>query len=317
MKYSTAAVILVTASSSPQLSDARAYIFAHMNKCVKEHSTRIDSSLYAGYCVGCSNWKNDLLSEPLNECEVNRRPSSAAHDMPIRRVIRQSPEPFDELPMQMMELEQYTSPPTISLSDSTDVTDELIRTVKDNMEDDSHDDEDHSFVRQLIACLLLFGVTATAYLSNNTEKRKTFNVRTPKEGLKIVIPTDIPPSLAPASPLSMDDSLPESEAEISKLREENQILQDKLAATEQSFNQSMTSSEKDALHNIINATHNIGSPNPSDSKGKEQSLDDFPGSSTTNAASTIQTLHNQIEDLKEELKLTKECLHNAIKHCSK
>eukprot|EP00985_Skeletonema_marinoi_P011165 scaffold5293_cov97-Skeletonema_marinoi.AAC.3 len=157
MKYSTAAVILVTASSSPQLSDARAYIFAHMNKCVKEHSTRIDSSLYAGYCVGCSNWKNGLLSEPLNECEVNRRPSSAAHDMPIRR------------------LEQYTSPPTISLSDSTDVTDELIRTVKDNMEDDSHDDEDHSFVRQLIACLLLFGVTATAYLSNNTEKRKTFN----------------------------------------------------------------------------------------------------------------------------------------------
>ena len=104
MKYSTAAVILVTASSSPQLSDARAYIFAHMNKCVKEHSTRIDSSLYAGYCVGCSNWKNDLRSEPLNECEFNRKPSSAAHDMPIRRVIRQSPEPFDELPMQMMEL---------------------------------------------------------------------------------------------------------------------------------------------------------------------------------------------------------------------
>eukprot|EP00984_Skeletonema_dohrnii_P019832 scaffold9563_cov147-Skeletonema_dohrnii-CCMP3373.AAC.3 len=285
-----------------------------MNKCVKEHSTRIDSSLYAGYCVGCPIWKNDLLSEPLNECEVNRRPSSAAHDMPIRRVIRQSLEPFDELPMQMMELELYTSP-TMSLSDSTDATDELIRTVKDNMEDDSH--EDHSFVRQLIACLLLFGVTATASLLNNTEKRQKLNVRTPKEGLKIVIPTDIPPSLAPASPLSMDDSLPESEAEISKLREENQILQDKLAAMEQSFNQSITSSEKDALHNTINATHSIGSPNPSDSEGKEQSLDDFPGSSTMNAASTIQTLHNQIEDLKEELKLTKECLHNAIKHCSK
>ena len=278
MMYTNAAVILVIASTSLPSSDARAYVFSHMNKTCVRYQPRSDGPLYAGYCVGCSAWKHRFPSidalRPLDECKFSKTASAEAHDMKIRRVS----ELPEELPTHMMEMEQYVSPNT-SLPDSTDVTDGLRI-----MEDGNLDEEGHSFVRQLIASILLFGVAATSYLSYNTKKRNKFTIKTPKKGLKITIPTDLPPDLACATPLSIEDDLPDSKEEISTLREENQILQDKLAyytAKERSYNKSMACNP-----NVSIGYHHIQSPKVN--------------------------LHNQIDDLKEELKEKNERLRNAI-----
>ena len=272
MKYTNAALILVIASTSPYSSDAMAYIFAHMNSTCVQDTTRINDTLYAGYCVGCATWNRSSLidaSRPLNECKSGKIASTAALDIPIRRVR----EVANELPhTHMMEMEQHISP----AKGFTDGADGLTK----NLDDANLDEEDHSFSRQFIASIFLFGVAATSYIWNNTKKRNKLAIKTPKKGLEITITTDLPPDLACATPMSTEDEVQESE-EMSTLREENQTLQDKLAyytAMERSYNKSITS----------NLTENRESP------------------------ATIQTLHNQIEDLKEELKETNERLRNAI-----
>ena len=269
--YTSAVIILVIASTSPHSSDARAYIFAHLNKKCVRNPTRFNRPLYAGYCVGCLAWKNGFPSidalRPLDECNFRKMASTDAHDMNIRRVG----ELAGELPMHMMGMGQHVHP-TTSLSDFAGITGGLIKT-----EDGNRDEEDHSFVRHLIASLLLLGVSASScyILSNTTKKSNKFEVKTPKKDLRIAIPTDLPPDLACATPMSMEDELPECGEEISTLRDENQILQDKLAyytAMERSYNKSIK----------------------------------------VNATAIIRTQHNQIEDLKEELKETNQRLRNAI-----
>ena len=315
MKYTNAALILLIASTSPYSSDAMAYIFAHINNSRVRETTRINDTLYAGYCVGCATWNSSSsidASRRLNECKDGKMSSTAAQDVPIRRVR----ELADELPTHMMEME----PPA---EDFTVGTEGLTKSLNDA----NLDEEDHSYIRQFIASILLFGVAATSYvLWSNTEKRNKLAIKTPKKGLEITIPTDLPPDLACATPMSTEDEVQESE-EMSTLREENQTLQDKLAyytAMERSYNnKSITSNPNDSegKHNILtenrespnmNATATIQTLHNQISVGKHNILTENRESPNMNATATIQTLHNQIEDLKEELKETNERLRNAI-----
>ena len=222
MKYTNAALILLIASTSPYSSDAKAYIFAHMNSTRDKDTTRINDILYAGYCLGCATWNRSRsidASRPLNECKDGKMASSATHDIPRRRVR----ELADELPTHMMEMEQHVSPAT----DFIDGTDELTK----SLDDANLDGEDYSYIRQFIASILLLGVAAKSYniLWNNTEKRNKLAIKTPKKGLEITIPNDLPPDLACATTVSTEDEVPESQEEMSTLREENQTLQDKLS----------------------------------------------------------------------------------------
>lgn len=354
MRYSNPAILLATASL-PAASEAKAYIFAQTKSNSYSHCKE-GSSVYAGYCVDCTSWRNDCLSSADASAPVNRDRImvSIPNDRPIRRSVMHSKEQTtNELPhLPMMEMKLHNTP-TIKLSDSNYATEDFIMKAKASVahqkahssnvsdqqimhtfhdEKEKNSDTDQSFMRQLASSFLLIGVAATAYVTTNKHERRKLRLKTPKKGSKVDIPallTDLPPDLAPAeTPLSMDMPNQEQEVKISKLKEENQFLRNKLevlTAMERSITEnngecsSASSSKKEATDEdcALIARQSIGSVRSMDRVGNESDWENMNedylhGSPTMNVSSTLEILQNQINELKEELKETKERLQKAM-----
>jgi DNA repair exonuclease SbcCD ATPase subunit len=354
MRYSNSAILLATASL-PAASEAKAYIFAQTKSNSYNHCKE-GSSVYAGYCVDCTSWRNDHLSSADASVVVNRdriMVSTSADDKPIRRsVMHLTEQTTNELPLPPMEM-KLPNTPTITLSNSNDATEDFImkakasvahqkehssnvsdqqimRTFQDEKEKNS--DTDQSFMRQLASSFLLLGVAATAYVTTHKHERRKLRLKTPKKGSKVDIPavlTDLlTPDLAPATPLSLDMPDQEQEEKISKLKEENQFLRNKieiLTAMERSITEndgdcsSASSSKKEATDEdcALSARRSISSVRSMDKVGNESDWENmnedyFPGSPTMDVTSTLEILQNQVNELKEELKETKERLQKAM-----
>lgn len=316
--------------------------------------------MYAGYCVDCTSWRNDHLSSADDDDDASvpvsrdRIMVSTPDDRPIRRsVMHLTEQTTNELPVPTMEM-KLPSTPTITLSDSNDATEDFIMKVKASVaqqkahssnvsdqqimhtvldEKEKNSDTDQSFMRQLASSFLILGVAATAYITTNKHERRKLRLKTPKKGSKVDIPavlTDLPPDLAPATPLSLDMPDQEQEEKISKLKEENQFLRNKievLTAMERSITEndgecssaSASSLKKEARDGdcALIARQSIGSVRSMDRVRNEadwenMSEDYLPGSPTMNVSSTLEILQNQVNELKEELKETKERLQKAI-----
>lgn len=352
MRYSNSAILLATASL-PAASEAKAYIFAQTKSNSYNHCKE-GSSVYAGYCVDCTSWRNDHLSSADASVPVNRDRImvSTPDDRPIRRSVMHSTEQTtNELPLPTMEM-KLPNTSTITLSDSNDATEDFIMKVKASVahqkehssnvsdqqimhtfqdEKEKNSDTDQSFMRQLASSFLLLGVAATAYVTTNKHERRKLRLKTPKKGSKVDIPavlTDLPPELAPATPLSLDMPDQEQEEKISKLKEENKFLRNKievLTAMERSITEndgecsSASSSKKEATDEdcALSARRSISSVRSMDKVGNESDWENMnedylPGSPTMNVTSTLEILQNQVNELKEELKETKERLQKAM-----
>src|SRR5210317_1740274 len=170
MRYSNSAILLATASL-PAASEAKAYIFAQTKSNSYNHCKE-GSSVYAGYCVDCTSWRNDHLSSADASVPVNRDRImvSTPDDRPIRRSVMHSTEQTtNELPLPPMEM-KLPNTPTITLSDSNDATEDFIMKVKASIahqkehpsnvsdqqimhtfpdEKEKNSDTDQSFMRQL------------------------------------------------------------------------------------------------------------------------------------------------------------------------
>lgn len=352
MRYSNSAILLATASL-PAASEAKAYIFAQTKSNSYNHYKE-GSSVYAGYCVDCTSWRNDHLTSADGSVAVNRDRImvSTPDDRPIRRSVMHSTEQTtNELPLPTMEM-KLPNTSTITLSDSNDATEDFIMKVKASVahqkehssnvsdqqimhtfqdEKEKNSDTDQSFMRQLASSFLLLGVAATAYVTTNKHERRKLRLKTPKKGSKVDIPavlTDLPPDLAPATPLSLDMPDQEQEEKISKLKEENKFLRNKievLTAMERSITEndgecsSASSSKKEATDEdcALSARRSISSVRSMDKVGNESDWENMnedylPGSPTMNVTSTLEILQNQVNELKEELKETKQRLQKAM-----
>lgn len=312
MKYSNAAIILATASSLSAIS-------ASTRDASGPHST--SRLVYAGYCMGCVDWINDLpavdyqrlkelMVRPLLTkekdtdfcpCTFNQEPLSASADILIKQVVMKStPKRTDAQPIptaMMTEMRQFL-PYAITLLESCDAIEELkinpanekAKKLSDTFSNSpitafmlnvSH--EHKSFVRLLIAPFILLGLAAAAYAS---VYKGDENETTQKK--EILILTDLCHHLSPASPMSLD-TLKSAEDEVSKLREENKILKKKL----------------DYFTLMERSIRNLGSICGDGNEADWNTT--FPN------ASTLQALQQQVNELKEELERTKERLQSVIK----
>lgn len=352
MRYSNSAILLATASL-PAASEAKAYIFAQTKSNSYNHCKE-GSSVYAGYCVDCTSWRNDHLSSADASVPVNRDRImvSTSDDKPIRRSVMHSTEQTTNvLPLPTLEI-KLPNTPTIRLSDSIDATEDFITKVKASVahqkahssnvsdqqimhnfpdEKEKNSGTDQSFMRQLASSFLLLGVAATAFVTTSKHERRKLRLKTPKKGSNVDIPavlTDLPPDLAPATPLSLDMPDQEQEGKITKLKEENKFLWNKievLTAMERSITEndgecsSASSLKKEARDEdcALIARQSIVSVRSMGRVGNESDWDymneDYlPGSPTMNVTSTLEILQNQVNELKEELKETKERLQKAM-----
>ena len=203
MMHTGTICFFLAATSLTSSSDAKAYIFAHVNK--KRYQGRLSRrstatiKLYSGYCVGCLAWNDSFPPESLG-CNQDENRSSVADDTPLR--------------------------PQRHLSASLDVH----RKSSSLLLDDSTSHDNQLFLQQLIIVLLFLELGLGVYLlSRNRYKRKKPISKKPVE-VSVEILTDDTPDLYPVSSTSFEDESPDSENDFSKIRKQNQMLQKEFAS---------------------------------------------------------------------------------------